>query len=232
MRPRLLDLAIHLARLAASILALAVAARAHLVAGMVAAAGLLFLEAFAFMHDLAHGALRLPRRINEVALAVAGALLLMSGHALRLTHLVHHAHALADDDWEGRPARGSLFAALLGGPRAAVALRRHAFAAAGRRGRLWQAFETAAGVALLVLLVASGSLPLRIYTLVALAAQATMSVWAAHVPHNAPAWLTGAASRFDWTGSPTVLALAHHALHHTHPELPCRRLAAAARASA
>ncbi len=52
-----------------------------------------------------------------------------------------------------------------------------------------------------------------------------MSVWAAHVPHNAPAWLTGLAARFAWTGSPTALSLAYHALHHAHPEVPCRRLA-------
>jgi fatty acid desaturase len=191
---------------------------------MVAGAGLLFLEGFAFAHDLMHGALRLPRRANEVALAFAGALLLMSGHALRLTHLVHHAHALAPADVEGAPARGSLGAALVGGPLAAVRLRRHAFSVAGRRGRIWQAVETGVDAALLVALVASGSPPLRIYALVALAAQATMSVWAAHVPHNAPAWLTDAAAHLDWTGSPTVLALAHHSRHHAHPEVPCRRL--------
>lgn len=229
MRPRLLDLAIHVARLVASALALALAARVDCAAGMAFASALLFLESFAFMHDLAHGALLLPRRENELALAFAGALLLMSGHALRRTHLIHHARALADDNLEGLPARGSFFQALAGGPRAAVALRLHAFRGAGRRGQRWQAVETAAGLAITAALLGSRLPPLVVYALVALAAQATMSVWAAHVPHNAPAWLTRLAARFSWTGSPTVLSLAYHALHHAHAEVPCRRLAAAAR---
>jgi len=225
MRPHLLDLAVHLARLAGSMLGLALAARVGSDLGMLVASALLFLEAFAFMHDLAHGALRLPRLINEIALALSGAILLMSGHALRRTHLIHHARALADDDVEGLPARDSFLRALAGGPAAAVALRLHAFRGAGRRGRRWQAAETAVGLLLGAALLGSRCAPLVVYALVAMAAQATMSVWAAHVPHNAPAWLTGLAKRFTWTGSPTMLSLAYHAQHHAHPEVPCRHLA-------
>ena len=229
MRPRLLDLAAHLARLATSTLALALAARLQSTACMAVASALLFLEAFAFMHDLAHGSIRLPRWANEVALAFAGALLLMSGHALRRTHLVHHARTLADEDLEGRPARGSFFQALAGGPRAAVALRLHAYRGAGPRGRRWQAVETVVGLALGAVLLGSGRAALVVYALVALVAQATMGVWAAQVPHNAPAWLTRLAARLAWTGSSTMLSLAYHELHHERPGVPCRRLAAEAR---
>jgi fatty acid desaturase len=230
MRPRFLDLAVHLARLAATMLTVAIAARAPSNLLTLAGAALLFLEAFAFMHDLAHGALLLPRRANEIALALAGGMLLMSGHALRRMHLIHHARTLTADDVEGLPARGSFLRALAGGPRATVALRLHAFRGAGRRGRRWQALETAAGVAAGAAFLASGRVPLVIYALVAIAAQATMSVWAAHVPHNAPAWLTGLAARFAWTGSPTMLSLAYHELHHARPEVPCRHLDTAAHA--
>ena len=231
MHPRFLDLAVHLARLAATMIVIVIAARLPSYLLMIVGAGLLFLEAFAFMHDLAHGALLLPRGANEIALAVAGALLLMSGHALRRMHLIHHAHTLADDDVEGLPARRSFLGALAVGPSAAVVLRVHAFRGAGRRGRRWQAFETALGFAIGAVLLFSGRAPLVIYALVAIAAQSSMSVWAAHIPHNAPAWLTGLAGHLTWTGSPTMLSLAHHALHHAHPEVPCRRLDAAARAA-
>jgi fatty acid desaturase len=230
MRPRLLDLAIHLTRLAGSILALALAACLRSDVAMIGASALLFLEAFAFMHDLAHGALLLPRWTNEVALSLAGALLLMSGHALRHTHLVHHACALADDDVEGRPARGSFAHALAGGPRATLALRLHAFRSAGPRGRRWQAAETALYVVILAVLVGSGRAPVFIYAGVALLGQVTMSVWAAHIPHNAPAWLTRLAARTAWIGSPTLQALAFHDLHHARPGVPCRRLAVGRRA--
>jgi fatty acid desaturase len=228
MRPRYIDLAIHVARLVLAALVMAVASSASSRCGLVAGAGLFFLESFALMHDVSHGALLLPRRANEVALALSGALLLMSGHALRRMHLVHHARALADDDVEGRPARSTLWQAFAGGPRAAVALRLHAFAGAGRRGRAWQAVETAASAILGGALLASGRAPLVTYALVAILAQATMAVWAAYIPHNAPAWLTRLAARFSWTGSPTMLSLAYHELHHARPEVPCRRLPEAA----
>ena len=231
MHPRLADLAIHLARLSFSALALALAARLGVLA-MAAASALLFFEAFAFMHDLSHGALLLPRRLNEVALSCAAALLLMSGHALRRMHLVHHSHALGAADLEGAPARGTFLQALRVGPRAALDLRLQAFRGAGRRGQRWQLVETAADVALLAALPASGRPALVVYAAVAVLAQVTMSVWAAHVPHNAPAWLTGAAARLAWTGSPTMLNLAYHDLHHARPDVPCRSLARAAQPSA
>ena len=224
MRPRYPDLAIHVARLVVAALVMAVASGASSRCGLVAGAGLFFLESFALMHDVAHGALLLPRRANEIALALSGALLLMSGHALRHGHLAHHARPLADDDLEGRPARFTFWQALAGGPRAALALRLHAFARAGRRGRAWQAVETVADVLLSGALLASGRAPLVTYALCAILAQATMGVWAAYIPHNAPAWLTRLAARLTWTGSPTVLSLVHHGLHHARPEVPCRRL--------
>jgi fatty acid desaturase len=227
MSPRLLDLAVHVLRLAVALALLLVASSMGSAPGMVVGAGLFFLNAFALTHDLMHGALGLPRGVNEVLLSIAGGLLLMSGHALRRSHLVHHARPLADDDLEGRPACGSLAHAIADGPRASLALRVRSFEGAGARGRAWQATETAVNLAALVVLVASGRPAPLAYALVALTAQATMGAWAAHVPHNAPAWLTGIAARLTWTGSPTLLSLAHHDLHHARPRIPCRHLRAA-----
>jgi fatty acid desaturase len=191
---------------------------------MIAGAALFFLEAFAFQHDLAHGALGLPRRANDWALAAAGALLLMSGHGTRRTHLRHHARMFGADDVEGRPARVSLARAIIGGPVDALAVRVAAFRGAGPRGQRWQAAETALDVVLLTALVASGRPALLVYAAIAILGQITMSAWASHIPHNAPAWLIRVATRLAWTGSPTVLALAYHDLHHARPDVPTRRM--------
>lgn len=227
MPPRFADLALHLARLAGSLLVLHLAARFASLPGMTLGAAVFFLEAFAFTHDVTHGALRLPRRANDIALALGGALMLMSGHAIRRMHLVHHARTFGRDDLEGAAARAPFLRALLGGPRVAVALRARAFRGAGSRGQRWQAVESAANLVTFLALVASARPAGLVYAAVAACAQLTMGVWASHIPHNAPAWITRAAERLAWTGSPTVLSLAYHELHHARPEVPCRRLGAA-----
>lgn len=225
---RHLDIALHLGRLALSGLGLAAGARFGCMPLVVVASGALFLGSFAFMHDVAHGALKLPRRWNEAALAFAGGLMLMSGHALRRMHLRHHARTMADDDLEGRPARGGLLGAIASGPCDALALRREAFRSAGASGKRWQAIETSVNVAALAALIASGIGALRVYALVAILAQLTMSAWASQVPHNAPPWLVRLAERLAIFGSPTMLSLAYHELHHEHPEVPCSRLGSVA----
>jgi fatty acid desaturase len=224
LRPRFADIAQHLARLVACAVALALAARGGPLALLVAASAALFFAAFALMHDVSHGALRLPRKANEVALAAAGALLLMSGHALRLMHLRHHARPLADDDIEGAPARLPLFWAIASAPYAALTLRVAAFRAARRQGKLLQLAETAVNAAAIPLAIASGSRALVAYVAVALALQLTMALWAAYIPHNAPRWLVRAAERLAFTGFTTALSLAYHALHHRRPDVPCGRL--------
>lgn len=226
MRARASDLSLHLARIALAAIGLGLAAHQASARLGAAAAMALFFAAFALMHDVAHGALRLPRRANEIALAAAGSLMLMSGHALRLMHLRHHARPLADDDLEGHPARLSLPRALASAPLAAIALRIEAFRAAGPLGRRAQLAESFINASSLALLIASGNPALLAWAATALALQLSMGVWAAHIPHNAPAWLLAAARRAAVTRSPIALSLAFHELHHRRPSLPCGRLAA------
>jgi fatty acid desaturase len=228
MRPRFLDLSLHLVRIAFWSAALALAAHYGVMLGIAFAAVGAFLAAFALMHDAAHGALRLPRPVNELLLSAAGAMMLMSGHALRLLHLAHHAHPLAADDYEGRPATTPLWRALVAGPIITLGYRVRAFERARAKGRRWQLLETAVNVGTLALLLGSRHPALVGYALVALAMQATMATWAAYIPHNAPAWLTAAARPFGRLGSATALSLAYHELHHARPAIPCARLASEA----
>lgn len=230
---RLRELALHVARVAVALVALAVAVALEPgasgpigwpLATAVVASVLVFFGAFAFMHDVAHGALGLPRVVNELVLSATGSLLLMSGHALRRTHRIHHRDALGPDDLEGAPAALPLLRAVLVSPRAAVALRGRAFDGAGRAGRRWQIAETLADVAIAAGCLASGSPSLIAFVVVAVALQASMGLWAAYVPHNAPAWLVRASRRLAPLGSPTFLSVAYHDLHHRMPRLPCSAL--------
>lgn len=214
----------HVGRSTAALFALAIAVRVEHPLLAVAASAALFFGAFALMHDAAHGALGLPRAVNEVVLSVAGALLLMSGHALRRTHLIHHRATLCPDDLEGAPALLPLWRAALASPRAALALRGRAFDGAGRAGRRWQVGETLVDVLLASACVASGSPALWAFVAVALSLQLSMGLWAAYVPHNAPAWLVAVARRLAPLGSPTFLSLAYHDLHHRIPAVPCAAL--------
>ncbi|XYI03536.1 fatty acid desaturase [Sorangium sp. So ce1128] len=225
MKPRVGDLALHIARISLCASGVALASRIDSAALAAAAGGSLFFAAFALMHDVAHGALRLPRRANEIALTLSAALMLMSGHALRIMHLRHHARPLAPDDIEGAPARLPLLRALLGAPLAAVALRAEAFRAAGPSGRRHQLAEAALNLASLALLLASRQPALLAVAATAASLQLTMAVWAAYIPHNAPAWMLAAARRLAFTRSPIALSLGYHERHHRIPSLPCSRLA-------
>ena len=224
MTPRWTDIALHIGRLSIGIAGLAISAHASCTAGMIAMSVALFLAAFALNHDLAHNALVLPPRANELALAMAGGVMLMSGHAIRATHLRHHLHPLAVDDAEGAAARMSFTRALFTAPAQAMATRCAGYQFAIRRDRSWQRVETMATLTITMGLLATGLRPLAVFVLVALTAQITMPVWAAHIPHNAPEWLVGIARILTFTRSPTVLSLAYHELHHARPRVPCRRL--------
>src|SRR5439155_8354241 len=67
-------------------------------------------------HDLVHGNLGLPRRLDRVLLSLIELLGLRSGHAYRAAHLHHHARFPHADDIEGAAAHQSWLGALLAGP--------------------------------------------------------------------------------------------------------------------
>lgn len=224
MTARWTDFGLHIARVNIGLAGLALAAHEHSIAGTVVASIVLFLAAFALNHDVSHNALALPHGANELALAFAGSLMLMSGHAIRATHVRHHLRPLANDDFEGAAASMSLSRALLTAPMQVLATRRAGYRLARRRDRAWQRAETLVTLAIATGLLTTGSRPLAVFVVVTLGAQFTMPVWAAYIPHNAPECLVAIARKLSFTRSPTVLSLAYHDLHHANPKVPCRRL--------
>jgi fatty acid desaturase len=184
---------------------------------------LLLLAAFTLTHDLAHGALGLPRKHNELALGLAGAVMLTSGHAMRVAHMRHHARPLGQDDLEGIAATVSWRRALGMAPWWALAVRLQAWHLAPGRHRRWQLVEHlfTLGLATALGLIGGNA---RVYMLVCLVLQLTAPVWAGRLPHTAPAWMVEVARRLAWTRSPVMLSMAFHDRHHARPKLATRYL--------
>lgn len=216
------ELLLHAARLVGA-LGLVVVARGNPALALAACLAL-FLAAFAFNHDVLHGALGLPRAVNEALLSALALLMGWSGHAVRRLHLRHHARPLAADDIEGHGATLSFWGAVAAGPMNAARYRVEAF----ERERTVQAVETLAAVALTVLALASRTVIGAAWVVVNVTMQLTATVWASWLPHRPPAWARAVARRFAWTHSAAVLSFAFHAEHHARPKVPCGELARAA----
>jgi beta-carotene hydroxylase len=82
---------------------------------VVALALLSFFTYGSISHDLVHGNLKLPRKINTFFLSAIELLALRSGHAYRLAHLHHHRRYPNDDDIEGAASKMSLVRTLIEG---------------------------------------------------------------------------------------------------------------------
>jgi fatty acid desaturase len=219
------DLALHLARLSVLTVLMVVSARFCLFAATPFAV-LLFLAAFAMTHDTTHGALRIPGRLNEIALSLSAAVMLMSGHALRRSHLEHHKHPLADGDIEGEAARYPFHVALLLSPRTTIRWTTESYRLAHPRERRAIVVETFATTAITVLLLVTGSAVCQLYVATALTMRLFMGVWASNLTHRTPHWLVACARPFEKLGSVLAKSLVHHELHHRRPAIPCARLAA------
>lgn len=106
---------------------------------------LLFCAVISLMHDAVHGTLGLRRRGTDWTLFLAGALLLVSGHAYRATHQQHHRVFPGPDDPEGHAARLTPLRCLLDGPLHVPRIWWWAFRRTRRRG--WLIAEAAVAVA-------------------------------------------------------------------------------------
>lgn len=220
---RRLDLSIHLARLTLSLLALAVVGPLHPLLAAVLSLSV-YVSAFAFNHDVAHGALALPRRVNEGLLALTALPMLVSGHSMRLMHLRHHSRPLAHDDLEGQGALRSLLGALAIGPANALALRVESWRVGNTSQRRWMQCETVASLLVVAFAAVGGSLAFKVWVVVCLTMQLTASAWASHLPHHPPALLHRIALALVWTRSATMLSFVFHEAHHAAPKVPCRNL--------
>lgn len=217
------ELGVHGGRVAAS-LAVLVLLRGQPALALVAAVAL-YIAVFAFNHDVAHGALGLPARLNALLLGCTGLLMGISGHAMRRMHLRHHAHPLANDDVEGAGARVTLLGALALGPMNAAVYRVEALRTARGLERRAQIVETVLALGLTLAALATRSIAGAAWVVANVTMMLTAAAWASHLPHRPPRWLKALALELTWTHSAAVLSFAFHDEHHVHPKIPCGRLA-------
>lgn len=194
-----------------------------------------FLAGFVQLHDAMHAAFGLPKWANELVVTFAGLLLLKSGHGLRVCHLRHHGRTLAHDDPEGGVVHWPLWRVIVAGPFHVLGNRTLAMRLAPRNARE-QIGETVLNVATagfaVVLWTEWGSPAGLLYWGIAFALSATLSLWAAYIPHVLPEThplvrLAGGLSQV-WT--PVLNSFAFHDLHHRFPKVPTALLGKAAKA--
>jgi fatty acid desaturase len=181
-------------------------------------------------HDCFHHNWPVPLWLADAVMMLLSVLMLGSMHAVRLTHLRHHARCLSADDVEAASARMTAIGALLIGPRFPLLLHGAAWRIAGRRQRRWIGAELTANVLWLAVVVPANHAVLRYHLLAMLAGQcltAFFAVWTVH--HDCPTRTFPARTlRCHWK-SLVAADMFFHFEHHLFPRVPTRNLPALAR---
>lgn len=183
-------------------------------------------------HDLVHGNLGLPRRLNDTLLCLTELLAVRSGHAYQAAHLHHHARFPAEDDIEGA-ASGMGFWRTIGEgiilqPRLWLWAIRHR---RPRRGWIW--FEGVACVA--IVLGSLAALPLTVlpavYVGLVIAGSWIIPLTTSYVPHDVHADAPLRQTRLFRGRLFSLIAIEHlyHLDHHLYPQVPHHHWAKLAR---
>ena len=194
----------------------------------------LFLSQVVALNDVMHRSIGLGRRASEAWLFTLGALVLESGHAVRVTHLAHHARGGGLDDPESYvdllPLRGLLVEV----PRYRFRLWSFGWRHGTGAERRWVSVEaTLVGAAFAVAATGPVGGAARLYALLCLAAGWAFPLVSATGPHT------------DWGRDHSVhahrvrgrwlprllLGLSFHVEHHLWPDVPSHRLPALAHAA-
>lgn len=189
-----------------------------------------FIVSVTFTHDVVHGTAGFGHKTNEWILFGMSLLLLQSAHAFRQAHLHHHSHCLEADDFEGGPARLSLFATLAAGPLYLLRHWQHAMQLAKNvKQKRWMQAE--AGSVLLLILVALVFCQWSTTPLIYFACM-WLGSWlypftTAWLPHFNPGSATLQQARtLRGRVIPVLFCnLTYHLEHHLYPQVPSYNLA-------
>lgn len=192
----------------------------------------LFIAIVATAHDLAHQAISLPRRANDVLLALVGMLVFESGHAYQVTHLQHHRRFPHDDDPEGDPSRMTFARALLEGPLFLFRLWLWAWRRAPA-ARGWLALEAAwFALGVLAAIALWSTVPaVTVFVALAIAGSWTYPLATVYLPHNVHG-TNALLQTYTLRGRviPALfLELTYHLEHHLYPAVPSHHYAELAR---
>jgi beta-carotene hydroxylase len=189
---------------------------------------LVFTTVISLMHDTVHGSLGLRRRSTDLTLFFAGAALMVSGHAYRVTHVNHHRVFPGLDDPEGEAARMSVGRALLAGPVHVARIWLWAYRRA-RSERAWliaEALVLPAGVV--------GGIvwrPILLYTAASIVGGWLYPLLTVRLPHAHPGDepVHQARTLRGRIVPPLLLEQTYHLEHHLYPRVPSHKLPELAR---
>jgi beta-carotene hydroxylase len=189
---------------------------------------LVFTTVISLMHDTVHGSLGLGRRATDVTLFIAGAALMVSGHAYRATHINHHRVFPGPDDPEGDAARLSVLGALAAGPLHVPRIWLWAFRRA-RRGRRWLVAEACVPPG--ALLVGLACRPVLLYSVVAICGGWLYPLLTVRLPHAHPGddAVHQARTLRGRLVPRLLLEQTYHLEHHLYPRVPSHKLPELAR---
>jgi beta-carotene hydroxylase len=175
-------------------------------------------------HDLVHGALRLPRWLNDLLLSTIELLCLRSGFAYRRTHLHHHRFFPHKDDIEASIAYGSLGKMLLLSPFHQARLWFWSFRKAARRGQailLLEAFLACAYIAFAFAMLPSTPAFL-IYAILVIGGSWLYPLATVYLPHDPHGTSKTSEARMFRGRLVDTLSLGHlyHLEHHLYPAVP------------
>jgi beta-carotene hydroxylase len=190
---------------------------------------LVFTSVISLLHDAVHGSLGLRRRATDLTLFAAGALLMVSGHAYRATHINHHRVFPGPDDPEGDAARMTIGRSLVAGPLHVPRIWRWAFTRrpSERRWLVAEALVPPLGLVVGILLCA----PAAEYTALALLGGWLYPLLTVRLPHAHPGEepVLQARTLRGHVLPPLLLEQTYHLEHHLYPRVPSYKLPELAR---
>lgn len=182
-----------------------------------------FLCALRLNHEAIHGNLGLSRRGDGAVMHGLSAIMGGSNHAVAHGHMVHHAHVMGPDDFEGRCGHMTLGQVLCYGPRFPFDIARAAWTSGRPQLRRRIILDWSLFIALCIGAILTGLDPLVFHVAVMIVAQCLTALFAVWITHQRVE--TGAAARSQ-RGPLARLAylMFYHREHHLFPKVPVRHL--------
>jgi fatty acid desaturase len=189
------------------------------------AAFFFFLTGLRQAHGAQHYSMGVGRRLQDAVLFILSVLMVTSLHALQVTHLHHHRHALEASDVEAVTAKMPWWKALAVGPYFILKLNWVGYRIAKPSKRSWIIAEIAATVTWLVGGMFYAPIGLQSFVLAMIAGECFtgfFAVWTVH--HDCEPESQPARTQRGWWKNLVTYDMFYHLEHHLFPAVPTARL--------
>jgi fatty acid desaturase len=190
-----------------------------------------FLTGLRQSHNAQHYCLGIGRLAQDMVLLMLSVVMMMSMHAVQVTHLVHHRHCLASEDVEAAHAKERWWRVLLCGPLFPCRLVLAAFRQGSVTKRRWIAAELFFMAAWFVAVFFVLNIPALKWHVAAMitgeSLTAFFAVWTVH--HGCEEGTFMARTQRGWMKNFVSYSMFFHLEHHLFPAVPTPHLPALAR---